>query len=95
MGNIFLGDTYILQATLTDTNDAPVTPDSQSAKLYDPNLSLKDHDDAPVLQSAGTYWATLNIPTNGKSGIWTIIWTINITGITDSEKHHFKVKSNP
>lgn len=95
MTDVLLGDDYILQATITDINGNPVTPTSQVADLYDPNQVLKDTDNAPTPKGSGIYWAYLDIPVDGIVGIWEVVWTINVSGIIDSEKHYFKVKSNP
>ena len=98
MTDVILGDNYIVQAVLTDIYDVPVTPDTQSVKLYDPNHVLKATVVAPALQSAGVYWATFAIPTagaGGVAGIWEIVWQITKTGLVDSEKFWVKVIATP
>jgi hypothetical protein len=93
--DILLGDSYILQAVITDLNGKPVIPTSQVARLYDPDHILKGTDAAPALKSAGTYWATFSIPIDGRGGVWEIVWAVNSSGIIDSEKFYFKVGGNP
>jgi uncharacterized protein YfaS (alpha-2-macroglobulin family) len=72
---VVLGETVKITNDVTDFDGNALTPDSQEITIYDPNGVLKDTNTSPQ-GSAGSYFITYTIPSDGKAGDWKVLWKV-------------------
>lgn len=89
MSNQNIGDTFWIEATITDKNGAHVAPDSQTVTLKGSRCNVTSTTINRV--GAGKYEAELTIPTTAASGLYTIIWVVQVNGKQETEKYYFTV----
>lgn len=91
----YLGDTFRIQATLTDYDDSALTPDSQEVKLYDPSGTERDSDSSPTSEGGGVYYVDLTIAVAGGKGNWKVVWKVTVSSVDKFEEYVFFVDEAP
>ena len=79
-----LGDTFEVDAVITDYDGSTLTPDDQSVTLYDPAGTLRDTDDTPS-GTAPNYTATLTALKTADAGPWQVAWWVEKGGEEKTE----------
>lgn len=96
MAEWFVGDTPIVQGTVTDANGVPVTPTTISVVVTDPaNHVVTMSSPTPI--STGVYQATFSSGAT-LSGTYRADWTVTLTGPpndTASWYYQFNVQAEP
>jgi len=92
---IYGGDTFRISNTLTDYDDTPLTPDSQTVTLFKPDGSAGGSVGTPTVESAGVYYVDVTPDVLGPAGTWKLMWTITKGSKDRTDVIEFQVLVRP
>ena len=77
-----LGETFRVNATITDLDGTPVTAGVNLIELYEPDSTLNQSSAAPTHIGAGVWTQNFTTAAADPVGSWVVVWTITAGGAT-------------
>lgn len=88
-------ETFEIEATCTDFNGSPITPDSHLIQLFKPDGTQSGGDATTPTpegeEGSGEFSQRFVIPADGPAGIWIVKWVYDVSGEKKPNKIRVKV----